>query len=380
MVNDAARREAPPLECSGDSRRVLPTMTRSVSRLAAGAAAATLLVACGGPDAGPVLAPFRAELDRLAREAEAEQRIAVRGLDDWLFLSPELRQVGRDGFRAPGTGGAPTTPTAPETGPVATILDLHGQLAAREVELLLVPVPPKAVIFPEKVSGAVAIPIPVPRLDPALERLYDRLRAGGVDVLDLTDHFIRERFHPEGPLYCRTDSHWSGSGCTTAAAAIADDVRTRPWYAELDTESFGASWYSTSISGDLAGPGGVPAGREELRLRGVIRVAGGDRTAVAPDRESPILLLGDSHALVFHAGGDLHAAGAGLPDQLAFELGLPVDLAATPDPSPMAALDALVERVRADPGYWGRKRLVIWCFAARAFGGRDDWRPATIAP
>ena len=248
------------------------------------------------------------------------------------------------------------------------------------MELLLAPIPPKFVIFPEKVTGTVAIPIPVPRLDPVLERLYVRLRAGGVDVLDLTDHFIRERFHAEGPLYCRTDTHWSGSGCTTAAAAIAADVRTRRWYAELDTESFGASWYSTSISGDLTGPGGVPAGREELRLRGVIRAAGRDRTTVSPDPESPVLLLGDSHALVFHAGGDLHASAAGLPDQLAFELGLPVDLAATTSPGAVPALENLGERARADPDYWSRKRLVIWCFAARAFGERDVWRPVSIAP
>ena len=355
-------------------------MTPAVSRFVAGAAAATLLAACGAPDAGPVLAPFRAELNRLAREAETAQRIAVSGVDDWLFLAPELRLLSLDGLRETNAGDATGFGTEAEAAPVETILDLHRQLEALAVELLLVPVPPKSVIFPEKVSGAVAVPIPVPRLDPALERLYDRLRAGGVDVLDLTEHFIRERFHSEGPLYCRTDSHWSGSGCTTAAAAIAADVRARPWHAELDTESFGASWYSTGISGDLTGPDGVAAAREELRLRGVIRATGSDRTAVATDPESPVLLLGDSHALVFHAGGDLHAAGAGLPDQLAFELGLPVDLAATPDPSPVAAFDALAERVGADPGFWSRKRLVIWCFAARAFAARDDWRPVSIAP
>ncbi len=355
-------------------------MSHAVSRLVAGAAAVTLLAACGAPDAGPVLAPFQAELDRLAREAEAAQRIAVRGLDGWLFLAPELRQISLDGFREPGAG-APSTPgTAAATGPVATILDLHRQLAGLGVELILAPIPPKSVIFPEKVTGTVAIPIPVPRLDPALERLYDRLRAGGVDVLDLTDHFIRERFHSEGPLYCRTDTHWSGSGCTTAAAAIAADVRTRPWYAALDTEPFGASWYSTSISGDLTGPDGVTAGREELRLRGVIRATGRDRKAVSTDPGSPILLLGDSHALVFHAGGDLHATAAGLPDQLAFELGLPVDLAAGPGPGAVPALEALGERARADPDYWSRKRLVIWCFAARAFGEQNDWRPVSIAP
>lgn len=353
-------------------------MTRAVRRLAA---AATLCAACGAPDTGAVLAPFRAELDRLAREADAEERIAVAGVDGWLFSGPELRRLSRENLPVPA---ADPVPTAAETGPVAAIVDVRRRLAAHGVELLLVPVPPKSVVFPEKVSAAVAVPVPAPRLDPAFERLYDRLRAGGVDVLDLTDLFIRERFHPEGPLYCRTDTHWSGSGCTTAAAAIAADVRARPWYAELDTESFGASWYSTSISGDLTGPRGLPAGREELRLRGVVRGTGRRRTAVAPDPGSPILLFGDSHARVFHAGGGLHATGAGLPDQLAFELGVPVDLAAAPGSGSgsgaAAALAGLLERPPADPDYWRRKRLVIWCFAARALGGRDGWRTAPGAP
>ena len=355
-------------------------MTQVASRLAAAAAAIALLGGCSGPDVGEVLAPFRVELDRLAREAETAQRSAVAGLDDWLFFGPELRHVSLDGFGNPDAGAASPSRTAAEAGPIPVILDVHRRLAARDVELLLVPVPPKSVIFPEKVSGALTIPIPVPRLDPILQQLYDQFRAAGVDVLDLTDHFIRERFHSEGPLYCRTDTHWSGSGCTTAAAAIAADVRARPWYAELDTESFGASWYSTGINGDLTGPGGIPAGREELRLRGVIRRAGRGRTPVALDPQSAVLLLGDSHALVFHAGGDLHATGAGLPDQLAFELGLPVDVAAVPGSGATPALRELLAGAGADPEYWGRKRLVIWCFAARAFSERDDWRPLPATP
>ena len=464
-------------------------MTYAALRPAAGAAALALLASCGGSDAGAVLDPFRAELRRLAGEAEAERRGAVAGLDGWLFSAPELRRVSLESLPAPASdaaGSADAAPGAadpapgaadpapgaadpvpgdddpaigtaagsPAADPVAVILDAQRRLAASGVELLLVPVPPKAVVFPEKVSGALTIPIPVPRLDPALEQTYDRLRAGGVDVLDLTDLFIRERFHAEGPLYCRTDTHWSGSGCTTAAAAIAAEVRARPWYATLATESFGASWYSISISGDLTGPGGAsfragsesgetgagasgdltgpggasfqagpesgqtdagvsgdltgfggasfqagpesgqtgadvrgdltgsggaPAGREELRLRGVVRPTSRGPTPVAPDPESPILLIGDSHALVFHAGGDLHAAGAGLPDQLAFELGVPVDLAAAPGPA-AAPFEVLRERVRADPGYWSRKRLVIWCFAAHALGAGGAWRPAPIVP
>ena len=52
------------------------------------------------------------------------------------------------------------------------------------------------------------------------------------------------------------------------------------------------------------------------------------RSPVTPDPNSPIVLLGDSHNLVFHEGDDMHARGAGLPDQLALELGLPLDVVA----------------------------------------------------
>jgi len=44
--------------------------------------------------------------------------------------------------------------------------------------------------------------------------------------------------------------------------------------------------------------------------------------------ESPVILLGDSHTLVFSRGpaDTLHSVGGGLADLLALELGFPVDL------------------------------------------------------
>ena len=43
------------------------------------------------------------------------------------------------------------------------------------------------------------------------------------------------------------------------------------------------------------------------------------------DRNSPVLLIGDSHTLVFNDGGDLHTRGAGLADHLTLELGFAID-------------------------------------------------------
>ena len=100
----------------------------------------------------------------------------------------------------------------------------------------------------------------------------------------------------------------------------------------------------------------------------------------ATDPASPIVLLGDSHNLVFHAGGDMHATGAGLPDQLAFELGTPVDLVAVRGAASTAARVNLLRRAQRDPAYWDGKRMVVWCFAARELTEGDGWPVVPIRP
>lgn len=342
-------------------------------------ALATLLAACGGPSIDELLPPFRAELQRLASEAAGADHIAVTGLDGWVFFGPELHHLGAGRFWGADASAVSRARRPEDADPMPAIQDFKQQLDRLGIELLLVPVPPKATIYPDKVSEALTIPIPVPRLDPAHQAFYDRLRADGLEVLDLTDLFIRERFHPEGALYCRTDTHWSGTGCTVAATAIADRVKSRPWYDELATERFGAAWYTTSITGDLTRDDGAPESREELRLRGIV-VEGPRPGPVPPDANSPVVLLGDSHNLVFHVGDDMHATGAGLPDQLAFELGLALDVVAVRGSGTTSARVNLLRRAQADPDYLGGKRLVIWCFAARELTESDGWRHVPITP
>ena len=96
-------------------------------------------------------------------------------------------------------------------------------------------------------------------------------------------------------------------------------------------------------------------------------------------RESPVLLLGDSHCLVFHIGGDMLATNAGLADQLAFDLGMPVDVLGTMGSASTAVRQNLLNRTKTEDKYLPAKKLVILCFAARelteSLGG---WRKVPI--
>ena len=93
------------------------------------------------------------------------------------------------------------------------------------------------------------------------------------------------------------------------------------------------------------------------------------------DKASPVVVLGDSHCLVFHAGGDLHGTGAGLADQLAAELGRAVDVIGVRGSGATPARVNLLRRAKADPSYLANKKWIVWCFAAREFTESAGWSP-----
>jgi alginate O-acetyltransferase complex protein AlgJ len=76
---------------------------------------------------------------------------------------------------------------------------------------------------------------------------------------------------------------------------------------------------------------------------------------------------------VFHAGADLHGIGAGLADQLAVELGIPVDVIGVCGSGATPARVNLMRRAKANSAYLAGKKVVIWCFAAREFSESTGW-------
>ena len=367
-----------------------------MTRIAAATLASAALAAgaaCGPPVPPDPTTAFRDTARSLAAGAEAAGVTTVSGRGDWLFFAPELRHVSLGAFWGARAAEVSRARRADAADPLPGILDFAASLDAAGVDLLVVPVPPKAVVYADELSSSLEVPSPPPRLDPDLRAFYARLRESGVDVLDITEPLLAARDHPEGPVYCRHDTHWSGVGCVVAGRAIAAAVRARPWYGELPREGHEAEWRDATITGDLTLGLDAPPPGERLRLREVRRAgtpapppgatAAPEPAApreVAADPASTIVLLGDSHNLVFHAGGDMHATGAGLPDQLAFELGMPVDLVAVRGAASIAARVNLLRRAQRDPAYWAGKRMVIWCFAARELTEGDGWPVVPIRP
>ena len=367
---------------------------------------------------------FRQQCAALAQNAEKTGAMAVVGNDGWLFLSSELRHLGVGQFWGEAASRV-SKATKPESAdPLPAIIDFNDQLKKIGVELILVPVPPKAVIYPDMLPGFTKTAGPPAKMDnwpaagsvsnlpgrapwPALghrrsgsanlssvaterhnttvrldrfhQEFYTLLQSKGIKVLDLTDFFLQNKNHSQGPLYCRQDSHWSGNGCVLAAERIAAETCSSLGEGAQKTSAFKSDWLTIEINGDLwrsLNNKDIP--REKICIRKISKP--GTDEPIEPDAESRVILLGDSHNLVFHAGEDMLFSGAGLPEQLAFALGAPIDLVAVRGSGATPARINLLRRTQQKKDYWKNKKCVIWCFSAREFTESDGWQKIPILP
>lgn len=339
------------------------------------AALATLALGGRAARAADEAEPFLAALRTKVSAAEKENRSAISGLDGWLFFVPELRSLSVGPFW--GTHAARVSRSSkPEyADPLPAIVDFHSQLKQAGVELLVVPVPAKAAVYPDRIVPDVR-PDAAGKLrcDPQQQAFYELLGKQGVQVVDLLPTFLEHR-DDGGGMYCQTDSHWSSAAIALAAKAIAERVRDRAWLKDLKPAKYETEIREQEISGDLARllDESQPA-REKLPLSFVGVREGAALVPIATDRESPVLLMGDSHTLVFH-DPELFARGAGLPDHLALQLGAPVDLIGVRG---SGATTTRIELLRRRDNLKGKK-LVVWCFSFREFTESfTGWRKVPV--
>ena len=325
-----------------------------------------LLGSCFGQDAE--------ESDRRALFAGvAASRIlpqpSVRGDDsDWFFLVKELRHLSLGRFwEKPWKDVA-----ANANDPIPSILEFHALLAKRGIRLILVPIPAKAGIYPDKLATGFK-----PGEAEPLAPLLERIRAGGVNVIDLEPHFLAMReASPEKWLYCRQDAHFSPAAIELVAKLVAEEAGM-----SAPNPAGGFTLSGTEmlkIEGDqVAGSEWAGSVAPESVAVRYVKSKGGE--PVVPDPESPLLLLGDSHTLVFQAGkeGGMHCSGAGVFDHLSERFGFAADLVAVRGSGLVQARKQLFYRAASTPGYWDSKKVVVWLFSAREFTQSSD-KPIAI--
>ena len=285
-------------------------------------------------------------------------RQAAVGPDGWLFYQPGINTL----TQRRGAGESDALDAA------AACIRFRDRLARRGIRLLLLPVPNKESVYPDRLSRWASPPGGILNAD--TRRFLDACGRAGLEVVDVFGVYRAARAAGGADLYLVQDSHWSPEGLQAAAAAVARRLLSLGWVT-AGPAGFGSRTVTIERHGDLVRMLRSPALEawlppERVACRQVVATAGA--TPYADQAGSAVLVLGDSFLRIFERD---EPGSAGFIAHLAAELGRPV--ASLVNDGGGATL------VRQDlfrhPSLLAGKAVVVWEFVERDLRlGAEGWQ------
>ncbi len=300
------------------------------------------------------------------------------GRGRWLFYRPGIDSVSGPGFLDPDQlakrrdSGNEYTPS-PHPDPRPAILDFHRRLEARGIRLVLVPVPSKVTIHPERFTARFGENGSAPR-NPSFRQFVREMADAGVLVFDPAAFLLEGAVERRESQYLEADSHWTPAAMTRAARELARFLRCR---IDLPAPSVQYRRVAKTVSnlGDIARMLQLPPGRQPYPPQSVAvqSVVTGANTLWRPRRDASILLLGDSFTNIYSVSEMGWGEAGGFAEQLGYSLGLPLDRVTRNAGGAFATRRMLSRELARGRDRLAGKRVVVWEFAERELAV-GDWQ------
>ncbi len=300
-----------------------------------------------------LLPPIQSALTRVLRFGNEK---VIIGKDGWLFFSGDYEYLINPGFLRPEILSQRELKGV-QPDPCRAIADFDRQLKARGIKLIVVPVPNKPMICSDALSAAAA-----PLQNPSFAEFKKQLDAEGVAVIDLTEDLAALRRSGAEP-FLKTDTHWTVEGMTIAARRLAAATGVKP------SEPQPKRITSVTNLGDIAVMLKLPNCERRFPAETVKLADYGIRT----DRNSDILLLGDSFANIYSSESLKWGENGGLAETLGAMLGHPIDAIVRNDAGAFATRQLLANELKRGNDRLTGKKVVIWEFAIRELVN-GDWK------
>jgi lysophospholipase L1-like esterase len=290
---------------------------------------------------------------------------ALVGRDGWLFYKP-----GFDDMVSRGSGNPRATDDA-----VAAIVAWRDALAARGIQLLVMPAPNKESIYPDYLTRRVEPGQTL--MSPPTRDLLQRLQSANVECVDLFALFAaRTNAARAGApsLYLERDSHWSPAGVALAAHAVAQRLAEKGWVKPSRT-----AYYEKPM--EVERPGDVVRMLQSAQIERstvpekvpcvqVVREDGG--SPYQDQADSEVLVLGDSFLRIYQQD---EPGGAGFIAHLAKELKLPLASLVSEGGASTLVRQELTRR----PALLKNKRVLVWEFVERDIRlGTEGWQQVPL--
>ena len=294
---------------------------------------------------------------------EGGEKVVV-GRDGWYFFKPGLKyMLARHDPKkdSKGTNDA-----------IGAIVDFRNQLAARGIHLLVVPVPNKESIYPDRlITGRKNIE---PMIAPRTRELMENLGAANIEFVDLFKEF-RGALN-EGQLYLAQDTHWSPIGIEVAARAISRRLTELGWVQPGQTE-YHKKPANVHRVGDIIRMLQAPRIERAIQPESVSAVQvlrAADGKAYADEPSAEILVIGDSFMRIYQQDAP---SSAGFIAHLAKELKQPMMSLVNDGGGSTLVREELAMR----PFFLNKKKVVVWEFVERDMGiGVGGWRKIALPP
>jgi hypothetical protein len=298
---------------------------------------------------------------------------------EWLKDGGEKALVGRDGwlFYKPGYDAMVSSEAARKSpgDPVEAIVAWRDALAARGIQLLVVPAPNKESIYPDRLCSRDETRAPV--VAPATRDLLRRLGDAHVEYVNLFALFsqVRSNAPPGAPdLYLHQDSHWSPKGLELAAQAAARRLVEKGWVKPGKVSLQQRPMQIDRLGDVLRMLQSPPIERHSIPEKITCnQVVIGDPPAPYKDEpDSEVLVLGDSFLRIFEQDAP---GAAGFTAHLARELKQPAASLVNDGGASTLVRQELFRR----PGLLKNKRVVVWEFVERDIRlGTEGWQKVPL--
>jgi hypothetical protein len=307
----------------------------------------------------------------LTEDLHAGSEQVYPGRDGWLFYRPDVDYITGPPFLDPVQLKQRAKTPGVEPDPINAIVDFRNQLAARGIDLIVMPVPVKACVDSEMMVGsanqkkllqngsfndfkALAVSRGVKVFDPAPLLMERKAKAGGA------------------PLYLATDTHWRPETMEWVARQLAAYLGTP---SPLQVAGFRVAEKEISGYGDILSMLKLPAGDNFYHPQKVaIQQVFLGNALWRSNEEARVLLLGDSFCNIYSLEPMGWGESAGFAEHLSQALGgQPLDCILRNSDGSFATREILNHELARGRDRLAGKKVVVWEFAVRelSFG---NWK------
>jgi alginate O-acetyltransferase complex protein AlgJ len=304
---------------------------------------------------------------------------AYLGRGGWLMYAPDVEYLTSRGFLDPSlqqvrkrSGSEDTAAVQPD--PVKAIVHFQQQLAARGIELIVMPTPLKPMIHAEKMSSRYAFNHPLLQ-NPSYAAFRLDLVQQGVKFYDPAEFLIQAKKKNRQAQFLDTDTHWTPAAMQLAARELAGYIKANVKLPAVESPGYTHQAKQVANLGDIAEMLKLPANQKIYQKQQVTirQVQTPDGEPIYPTRDADILLLGDSFSNIYSFDGMNWGEAAGLGEQLSYYLQRPFDAIINNAGGSHVTRQQLVRDLARGKDRLRGKRLVIWQFAMRDLLS-GDWK------